>query len=210
MSYKKRKPSFSRLIKAALTTFLVLIGLLLFILVLFYINKDNIGRKIIAETSKRTNSVITFNDIHLSPFVQLPSVSVTLTNIKILEKKAFMDSLEKPIANIEELHAGINILKLFKGHIDVSRITLEGGNFNLIQNVDSSYNFIEAFSPSETDHSIHKQPKPSEPNNSNKFSKSEMDLSINQVYFKNVALNYHSRLSRKSAVAMFFLLSRIR
>ena len=112
-----------------------------------------------------------------------------------------MDSLEKPIANIEELHAGINILKLFKGHIDVSRITLEGGNFNLIQNVDSSYNFIEAFSPSETDHSIHKQPKPSEPNNSNKFSKSEMDLSINQVYFKNVALNYHSKLSRKSAVA---------
>ncbi|MDX2442980.1 MAG: AsmA family protein [Bacteroidales bacterium] len=201
MSYKKRKPSFSRLIKAALTTFLVLIGLLLFILVLFYINKDNIGRKIIAETSKRTNSVITFNDIHLSPFVQLPSVSVTLTNIKILEKKAFIDSLEKPIANIEALHAGINILELLKGHIDVSRITIEGGEFNLINDVDSSYNFIKAFSPSETDHIIHKQPKASESNNSNKFSKSEMDLSINQVYFKNVALNYHSKLSRKSAVA---------
>ncbi len=200
-SHKKAKSLYYRLAKVALTTFLVLIGLLLFVIVIFYLKKDNIGRKILAEASKRTNSVIKFNDIRLSPSIHFPGVSVTLTNVEIHEKKVNMDSLEKPIANIEELHAGINILELLKGHIDVSRITLEGGDINLIHEVDSSYNFIKAFSSSETYYNINKKSKTSETNDSNGMANPEIELSFNKVYFKNVALNYQNRLTKRHTIA---------
>lgn len=201
MSNKNRKSFFSRLAKVILTSSLILFGLLLLVLVVFYINRDKICRKILEETSNRTNSLITCEDIQLNPFVQFPTFSITLTSIEIMEKRAFIDSLELPIAQIKELHVGINVFELLKGYIDVSRITVEGGVFNVVQNVDSTYNFIHAFTLSETDHSIDKHSEPNDSNNANRFSKSEIELSVNHIYFEDVALNYNSRLSSRSTIA---------
>ena len=79
MAKKRQKRSLVNIItRVVLFTIIALLGVALFASVYFYINKEEISRKLVLEINSLKAGEISFEDIAFHPLVHFPQVSLQL------------------------------------------------------------------------------------------------------------------------------------
>lgn len=184
MSIKHKK--LKRLIKRFLIIFFSILAFItILIFVLFYINKDDISRRILLKANNIQNGEMKFNDISLAPFAHFPSVSLRLDEINYYEKKStFRISDSIPIVRLNNLYIAINIVDLLRGDLNISKIHLSDGNINLVKYADSAFNIINAIGI--------KPDTVQQKNNSVKQQEDYFELDIERISIQNVEITYYN------------------
>ena len=143
----KHRSIYKTLLKIVLSSLTLFVAIILLLFLLFYLYKNDISRAVLDKVSELQNGEITFQDISLSPIAQFPSISIKLENLSFFEHPG--DSVnrdELPIASIEKIYVAFNIIDLIRGKINVPKVTIAGGNINIITYADSSINLLNALS----------------------------------------------------------------
>jgi hypothetical protein len=186
--------------------------LLIIIPILFYIFKDDISRFVLTKVAELQNGEITFQNVSFSPFVQFPNVSVRLDSLYYYEHPRDSTNLDElPIAAIEEIYIAVDVVDLIGGKINVPKITIDGGKFNIVTYPDSSVNLFNALgrekpgnlnvteditslTSDEKDKS-----KKAETENLTSVKDTEFDLSINELTLQNLTLGFNNLLLNRSS-----------
>jgi uncharacterized protein involved in outer membrane biogenesis len=177
----------------SLTALLILFFSILFILFLVY--KDDISKAVLLSVNQKINGEVTFSDLSFAPFRHFPSASIKFYDLALQESKdSILNSNKPPVFNIEEAYISLNIVDLFSTKINVSDVTLEGGNVNFVVYPDSQTNFDKAIikvteqekivreKPTETDTSI-------SPTQTITDTSSSLSLQIDNLEVINLELN---------------------
>ncbi len=140
---KNKKPLY-RIITVlflSLTSLLILYFSILFIL--FLIFKNDISSTILLRVNNEIEGRISFTDLSFTPFRHFPSASLILNDLELTESKD-STSNSPPVFKIKEAYISLNLADLFSSRINVSEITFEGGNLNIIVYPDSQSNLEKA------------------------------------------------------------------
>ncbi len=83
--------------------------------------------------------------VSISPLRQFPRISLILKNVTYYEHKVNQRTeTEQPIVKIENFSCGLEILKLFKGDIEISKVNVSKGELLFVIYPDSSVNLLNA------------------------------------------------------------------
>ena len=182
-------------------TYLILtvIILLLSAFIYFSINKDEISRDLLLKLNEIQNGEIAFETIALAPFAQFPEISLSLGNVSYFENyKVSGNSKEKPICELENIYFSFNLIDLFSGNINVSKITIKSGYLRILTYPDSSVNFINAIG-SDKDLKPDKEIAIEEADTSKKKEDLEIFLAIDDLTIKNVIMKFENRVSERKS-----------
>ncbi len=109
------------------------------------IKKDDIGKYLISYLNQVQSGELTVGQVSISPLRQFPRISLILENVTYYEHKEDKRiESEQPIAKIENFACGLEILKLFKGDFEISKVNVSNGELNFIIYPDSSVNLLNA------------------------------------------------------------------
>jgi uncharacterized protein involved in outer membrane biogenesis len=196
INIKNKQRSLFKIISIAflsLAALLILFFSILFILFLVY--KDDISETVLLTVNQKINGKITFSDLSFIPFRHFPSASIKFYDLALHESKdSIFNSNKPPVFNIEEAYISLNIVDLFSSKINVSDVTLEGGNVNFVVYSDSQNNLDKAIrkvtgqekivreKPTETDTSI-------SPTQTFTDTTSSLSLQIDNLEVINLELN---------------------
>ncbi len=122
-----------------------LVSLLFVFTILFYINRDRIGEKLVLKINDLQRGTVSFSDISFSPFIHFPDMSVKLNNVNYLVHNPW-DSVSgiDTIASFEKIYIATDLGSLFSGEVLLSAITVSDGNLSLVEYPDSSLNLSNA------------------------------------------------------------------
>ncbi len=127
----------------SLATLLILFFSILFILFLVY--KDDISKTVLLSVNQKINGKITFSDLSFTPLRHFPSASIKFYDLALHESKdSIFNSNKPPVFDIEEAFISLNIVDLLSSKINVSDVTFEGGNLNIVVYPDSQTNLDKA------------------------------------------------------------------
>ena len=108
-------------------------------------NKDDIGRYLVVYLNQIQSGELTVGQISISPLRQFPRISIILENVSYYEHKVNQRTeTEQPIAKIENFSCGLEILKLFKGDFEISKVNVSKGELLFVIYPDSSVNLLNA------------------------------------------------------------------
>ncbi len=131
----------------------VLLGIIWVLLFTFWLalstvlilKKDEISRYLIVYFNQIQSGELTVEQVSISPFRQFPHISVILENVTYYEHRANQRSEnEQPIAKIENFYCGLEILKLFKGDFEISKVNVSNGELLIVIYPDTSVNLLNA------------------------------------------------------------------
>lgn len=129
----------------------MIITLLLFIsaaLTYLYLNKEDLSRNLLDVLNKSQNGEVTVEKISLELFEQFPSFSIGLGNVSYYENSSlYRNNKEEPFCQLKNVFLSFNLLDLLEGKINISKITLKDGYFQVVTYQDSTSNLFNAFSP---------------------------------------------------------------
>ena len=109
------------------------------------IKKDDIGKYLVSYLNQVQSGELTVEQVSISPLRQFPLISLNLKNVTYYEHKIEKrNESEQPIAKIENFACGLEILKLFKGDFEISKVNVGNGELNFIIYPDSSVNLLNA------------------------------------------------------------------
>ena len=109
------------------------------------IKKDEIGRYLILYVNQVQNGELKIGNVSFSPLRQFPRISIDLENLTYFEHKANLRSeAEQPIVKIGNFYCGLEILKLFKGEIEISKLNVSNGELHIVIYPDRSVNLLNA------------------------------------------------------------------
>lgn len=145
-SKTKKQKSLFRIISIAFLSVAALLILFFSILfILFLVYKDDISKTFLSSVNQKINGKVSFSNISFTPFRHFPNAALVLNDLCLEENK---DSLSypnsRPIFNIKEAYVSVNLKDLFSSKVNISKITFEGGNVNLIVYPDSQTNLQKA------------------------------------------------------------------
>jgi len=143
---KLKKKSLLKIITVAFLSLAALILLFFSILfILFLIYKDDIGKTLLSRLNQRISGEVSFSELSFTPFRHFPSAALVLSDFSLKESKDLnLKSSKLPIFEIDEAYISLNIVDLFSSRINVSDITFEGGNINIVVYPDSITNLEKA------------------------------------------------------------------
>ena len=201
-----KKKSLLKIITVAFLSLAALILLFFSILfILFLIYKDDIGKTVISRLNQRINGEVSFSELSFTPFRHFPSAALVLSDFSLKESKDLDLNLSKlPIFEINEAYVSLNIVDLFSSRINVSDITFEGGNINIVVYPDSITNLEKAIKKV-TKNKIIVQKKPVEVDTSISQTKnvaetkSELSLQIDNLELVNLAVSFENQLRKNRA-----------
>jgi uncharacterized protein involved in outer membrane biogenesis len=137
---------FRRLLRIIIFVFFGFLGLVLLITGYLFLDRDNIGKRVLLYSNNITQGELSFHDISFNPFRQFPDISLLLIDVTYYEHPiASRNQNEKPLFEIERLSAALDITKLIQGDIHVSKVSLRNGNIRLVRYPDSTLNMLNAF-----------------------------------------------------------------
>lgn len=141
------KPS-RRLFKILIISFLIItVSFILFFWVYFQTNQDQIKATLLRFANRTWNGELTAQNIDYSILAHFPRVSLVLERVDYFEQKPRHHIEEqKPFCQIENLFFSIDVLDLIQNRINISEVTLSGGQIRLIRYPDSTYNLLNALS----------------------------------------------------------------
>ena len=141
---------FRRLLRILIIVFAGFLGIVLLLTGYFYLDRDNIGRRLLLYTNNFAQGELSFEDITFNPFRHFPDISLLLKDVVYYENPiGSRNQNEKAVCEIERLYAAMDILELIRGKINVSKVSLRNGNMRLVRYPDSTLNLLNAFEPYE-------------------------------------------------------------
>lgn len=110
--------------------------------------------------NKEINGEVTFSDISFSPFKHFPNASLKFHNLVLYESKDSALNLNNAsVFIIDEAYISANLFDLFSSKINISEVTFEGGNLNVVVYPDSLTNIDRAIKKiTEKEKITHEQP----------------------------------------------------
>ncbi|MEQ8908716.1 MAG: AsmA-like C-terminal region-containing protein [Vicingaceae bacterium] len=130
---------------AILLSLLVLLPILIFGGVLVYLSQHQaeIVQSEIKSLNREYQGQISVGATHLAPFENFPYVSIKVDDVKVLESKA----VDAPsILEVADIYIGLNLLDLLQGEIDIQKLLIEDGFFDIVLHTDGSNNLSNALS----------------------------------------------------------------
>ena len=126
-----------KVFKVAIVLFLVLIGLLIAIPLIF---KDRIVESIRTEINKQIDAEVEFSDVNLSLIRSFPNLNVRIDDFEIKGKKEFEGV---PLVDTDYVAVTINLSSLWKRNspFEIRNLIFEGMDLNLVMLSDGSANF---------------------------------------------------------------------
>jgi len=147
------------------------------------VKKDEISRFLIVYLNQIQSGELTVEQVSISPFRQFPHISVNLENVTYYEHRAAdRRENEQPIAKIENFYCGFEILKLFKGDFEISKVDVNKGQLLIVIYPDSSVNILNTIKRDST--SDRKRVPELNKTKSKSLSISIDNFSINDLYLK--------------------------
>ena len=122
---------------------IVIFGVLL---LLIYINQDDIVQGQLDSMNKTYKGHLKIGDTHLAPFEDFPNISFKVDDVKIYETK---EEHQKAILDVKDIYIGFNLLDILKGNYDVHSLLIEDGFFNLVLHRDGTNNLQNALATSQ-------------------------------------------------------------
>jgi uncharacterized protein involved in outer membrane biogenesis len=126
----------------------VIVDVLIVILLmfaLFYFFEDEIKDEVLYQLNQGQNGEIEIEEIDLAILKYFPFISLQLREVVYHERKWGEDPKHSSvISEINNLDVSLNIIDLIQGSINIEKLTIEGGKFNLIVYPDSSINLLNA------------------------------------------------------------------
>jgi len=175
------------------------IVLLLFIASLvFYIYRDQIGRKVILKLNDIQKGEISFAELSFNPFIHFPNISVGLQNLYYTNSQQYDSIMEKDtIAFLAKLYVAIDVVDLIGGQINVSKITMTNGSIFLKRYPDSTLNlFLALGMVGESTFGAGSVPGPPTVENDTTIQKDPKDISLEGIVLKNISMKYVEIQSR--------------
>lgn len=125
--------------------FVILVPLVLFALAcaLLFWKQDEAVQELIGTLNKDFKGSVALRDSHLSPFANLPYVSLDLEDLRVFEAK---DTAQQPLLHLHDVYLGFDIWSVLTGNIDIKSIRVRKGFVNVVQHPDGSYNLLNALS----------------------------------------------------------------
>ena len=115
-------------------------------LLYLYFNKENLSREVLAELNASQNGEVTVEKISLSLFKQFPRFSIKLGDLAFYDKSGLnRKNDEEAFCRIKSAFVSFNLIDLFNGDINISKVTLNNGYFRIITYKDSTTNLYHAF-----------------------------------------------------------------
>ena len=147
MDHSDSKITMSKIQKVILWLSGISITILILVIGLFYLLRNDILSYVIQSINELKSGEITAEQIQFSPFYQFPYISIELEKVSYFEKPGTKrDDNELPICNIQSFYLSLDIMKLVSGELNVSKITLEDGQINIVAYEDGSTNINNALS----------------------------------------------------------------
>ena len=183
MKPKARK----RLIRIALLIPASLILLLIIAIGILYFQQQRLVNLAIKELNKQLPGELVIGGSNISPFENLPYVSIRLNNVKLYDGK---QETGKPMYEAEKMFIGFSLPDLLKQKYRVRALVLKNGHLDLVQDNSGKLNVVEAFRLRHDTTNVVKR-KPS----------TELDLDLKKLVLKNMQVSYLDQQSRYKYVA---------
>jgi len=195
---RSRGSLFLRLMRLVIFVLIGFLGILLLLTGYFYLDRDNIGRKVLLYTNNLTQGELSFEDITFNPFRHFPNISLLLKDIVYYENPIGLRiQNEKAVCEIERLYAALDILELINGKIQVSKVSMLNGNIQLVRYPDSTLNLMNAFKPYE------QKVERSLSDSSGIEQDLDMDLDLEQISLFKMQIEFDDRVEQdKEALLM--------
>lgn len=184
---------------------LALFFLILFILFIIY--KNDIGKTILLSVNNNINGKISFTDLSFTPFKHFPNAALVLNDLSLEENKDSLSQPDtKPILNIKEAYVSLNLIDLFSSKINISEITFEGGNINIIVYPDSQINIQRAFRKKEEKKIVSPKRQVSAPDTLKPKKKvvtktsSDLNLNIEDLVIDDLELNLENQFKKNKVL----------
>ena len=172
-----------RLLRIIIFVFIGFLSVLLLLTGYFYLDRDNIGRRVLLYTNNFAHGELSFEDITFNPFQHFPDISLLLKDVAYYENPiGSRNQNEKAVCEIERLYAALDIRELINGNIYVSKVSLRSGNLRLVRYPDSTLNLLNAFEPYEQ--KVGKSPSDS----------SEAELDLDQISLYKIQIEFDDRV----------------
>ncbi|MCZ4410771.1 hypothetical protein O3Q51_18285 [Cryomorphaceae bacterium 1068] len=122
---------------------LVLLPLLLFgaALVYLYQNRDSIIQTEIATINQGYHGEISVGATHIAPFKNFPYLSIKVDDVKVMETK---ETDAAAILEVADIYVGLDLRDLLQGNIDIKKLLIEDGHFDMVLHKDGSDNLSNA------------------------------------------------------------------
>jgi AsmA protein len=149
------------------------------------LKRDEIGQYLVIYLNQIQSGELKVGQVSISTLRQFPNISLNLENVIYYEHRANQRTeTEQPIAKFENFYCGLEILKLFKGDLEISKVNLNNGEILIIIYPDSSINLLNAIK-SDSTIAVKKIPKLSKTGSKpNEPSISIENLSITDIHLK--------------------------
>lgn len=191
-------------LKRILLIFIIaLVSLILAASAYLYVNKNELSKQLLLSVNTYTTGELQIRDLAINPFVNFPNIAITLNEPRYFEtKQHHPDSLSTPILHLDKLHISFDILELLDSRIKIIGLFMEDGNINVVREMDSTFNIVNAFQPAAQDQ------LPEQAAEVDSLEKTEdISLSISQLGMKNVAISMDLKPSNQKEI---FTVSRLK
>ena len=176
-----------RIVRFLIWLSLFTIFLIVVLVVLTYIYRDEVKGYVISEVNKRVNTIIIINpeDIDLTIIRTFPDMSVVFKNISMLD--ATTQAERDTMLKAKSVSLGFNIMDLFKSNYSIHSVTVE--NAAIAMWVDTNGNDNYHFLKENTD--------------TIKKDTSHVKFAIEQIIFKDVICSYKDKKKQSTYKADF-------
>ena len=127
--------------KYLLVLIILLVGLLGSAMFWITQNQARIIDELLVEVNKKQPGKYEISGSHVAFFKAFPYVSIDLENLTFYADDS---PEEEPIYHFKDVYVGFSFDKLFNGKLDVKKIIIENGSFNIVHFQDGSWNLLKA------------------------------------------------------------------
>ncbi len=176
---------FRRLVRILIIVLFGLLGIILLLTGYLYMERDNIGRRVLLYTNNFAQGELSFKEITFDPVRHFPDISLLLKDVDYYENPiGSRNQNEKAVFEIARLYAALDVQELIRGKIKVSKVSLRNGNIMLVRYPDSSLNLLNAFVLYEQKN-MESMPDSTGP---------VLDLDLDQISLHNIQVEFDDRV----------------
>lgn len=170
---------------------LAIAGLLLLIMLAFYLFRGKITDRALGYMNEMQPGVLSAKSISLRPLIDLPDISLRINDLAYHcppGETGETDTL--PVLRLEEVYVSFHLGKLIRGSYDISKVRIRDGEINYRVGADSLSNFERALGIrfGEKDSTAIE-----------KSDSSSLSLNLESLEFKTISVNYSDLPGRRSA-----------
>ena len=184
-SIRPPRSFFRKLLRILIIVLFGLLGIILLLTGYLYLDRDNIGRRVLLYTNNFAHGELSFEEITFDPVRHFPDISLLLKDVDYYENPiGSRNQNEKAVFKIKRLYAALDVKELIKGRTQVSKISLRNGDIMLVRYPDSTLNLLNAFELYEkkVEETMQDSTGP------------ELDLDLDQISLYNIQVEFDDRV----------------